>query len=278
MAKRIFLYIGIFLSLCGTVYAGKAEEQDFVPPGGRALNAPPPNGFSLMCFVCKKNPPPGIKDACEDGAQGECFVGACNEGMQCVDYQENHQGKEIACHYCVPGLTACQKLDHYSTADCNGECPEGDTCEAVDVDKNSGTVVPSGQTRERDSTIPCYECRSHTILRQQICSAEGYFNEPLCDGKCAPEDCEGDYVDIMTHQVVPKGQTGDNPVQLCYLCHPHGTATQDFLQGGHVVRWLLRWEVPDQQRLHAFNDQHQVAFDHEDRRNDRGPCPDLLCL
>jgi len=191
MTKRIFLYIAMIFLLCGTVYAGKAEEKDFTPPGGKALDAPPPKGFSLMCFVCKKNPPPGIVDECVDGDDGECDDESCDPGMECVDYHENQHGKEIACHYCANSLTACQKLGHYPSDNCNGQCPEGDTCETVDVDKTTGTVIPPDQTRDKGTTIPCFECRSHTIARQQICSQDGYFNEPMCDGKCPAEDCVG---------------------------------------------------------------------------------------
>lgn len=226
MMKRLYILILIFLTLSSLGLANDSNEQDF-NGSGPAKEAPA--GFSLMCYRCQKKPPVVVVEPevrCHGSEEGACFDDTCPANQECEEYSEKSDVNQSTyyCHNCND-KNACGIHDAFSDPSCDGKCPEGDTCESVNLDKGTGDVVPEGQTREKGTTIPCYVCKPPYVT-PLTCSEEGYFNEPTCDGKCSAEDCIGEQVDNTTHQVVPSGKAVyPNSVHWCYSCKPHEVVT-----------------------------------------------------
>jgi len=190
--------------------------------GGFGNNGP--LGLSLTCFQCQKNPPPPpVKDIrCYEGQVGECEDDSCPANQECQGYTEKStSGETYYCHNCND-LDECQLRGYASSPNCEGECSDGETCESVDVDKDSGNVVGAGRTRSKGSTVPCYKCVAHPVVSPQGCSGGGYFSDDTCGGECSGSECEAEAIDKQTHEPLPQGKTVDaNTVETCYACNPH---------------------------------------------------------
>ena len=53
--------------------------------------------------------------------------------------------------------TFCSEKGYSSSVNCDGKCPAM-ACVPLDIDKKTGKIVPSMQTREKGSTLQCYGC------------------------------------------------------------------------------------------------------------------------
>ncbi len=116
----------------------------------------PDADFERDCWQCKK----GELYECVDGAPGPCDSHACDQEEKCVEHEETHGGKPYTCHNCIPQETIvqfCEDKGYSSDPACGGGCPRI-LCVPVDVDINTGKIVPTMQTRERGSTQKCYVC------------------------------------------------------------------------------------------------------------------------
>lgn len=116
----------------------------------------PDADFERDCWQCKKDE----LYECVDGAPGPCDSHACGQEEECVAHKETHGGKAYICHNCIPQETIvqfCEDKGFSSDPACAGGCPRI-LCVPVDVDINTGEIIPTMRTRERGSTQRCYTC------------------------------------------------------------------------------------------------------------------------
>ncbi len=140
---------------------GAPGEVDNPPDWDQNRDGKPDPGFALDCYQCVKGQE---KSGCQDGINGAC-PGTCQTATQsCQQHTETVEGKEVPCHTCFPKesvLLGCEQWGLSNDANCNGQCTNG-PCAPVDVDKVSGQIVPTMQTRVKGSTQICYACMNAT--------------------------------------------------------------------------------------------------------------------
>jgi hypothetical protein len=211
------------------------------PPGFRPPKPPPgvgPDGkllpgFSLTCFRCTKLPStanqPEIR--CHGSEEGPCTTSACPSTQECEQYAEkSDNGKEeYFCHNCEDKpKDNCENHGLSSDGNCGGKCEQDDICVPVDYDTSTNSTLTSGSTREAGRPVlQCFDCKnrpSHTTWNNRICTEEGYSANDSCDGQCPAADCEGQNMDVQSHQIVTPGQAADaSRVVTCYACKTHET-------------------------------------------------------
>lgn len=146
--------------------AGGAPGEVDTPPDwdDNPRDGKPDVDFELDCWQCVKKPVE--LHECVDGAPGPCDSHACGQEEECVAHKETHGGQTYVCHNCVPQKTVpqfCEDKGFSSDPACAGGCPRI-LCVPVDVDLNTGKIVPTMQTRERGSTQKCYTCMKVTEI------------------------------------------------------------------------------------------------------------------
>jgi len=205
-----------------------------VPPPGVGQNGKLQSGFSLMCWRCYKNPPPPSvyrvqEIRCHGSDEGACTDNACPVGQQCEQYAEKSDvtGEDYFCHNCEEGpKDNCENHGLSSDGSCSGKCTEeGDMCVPVDFDLSTNSIMTSGSTREAGRPVlSCFMCKNHPPnINNLMCTQDGYFTDPTCNGQCSAQDCVQENIDTTTHQAVAEGQTTTNPTATCYACNTHGT-------------------------------------------------------
>lgn len=140
--------------------AGGAPGEVDTPPDwdDNPHDGEPDADFERDCWQCVKKPVE--LHECVDGAPGPCDSHACGQEEECVAHKETHGGEAYICHNCIPQETIvqfCEDKGFSSDPACAGGCPRI-LCVPVDVDINTGKIVPTMQTRERGSTQKCYTC------------------------------------------------------------------------------------------------------------------------
>lgn len=129
----------------------KDPDWDDSPPDGK-----PDADYQRDCWRCKK----GIEPQCQDGMPGPCDSHACDNGVECYEHAETFETVSLICHSCGPKETIvqfCENYGYFSDPSCGGQCKSG-PCVSLDIDKKTGSIVPTMQTRERGSTQQCYGC------------------------------------------------------------------------------------------------------------------------
>ncbi len=172
--------------------AREATEQNGGPPGAvppiadwdQDQDGKPDPGFKLDCWTCET--PDDPKNECHNGLPGVCDAHSCLDANDevCIQANEVHDGKEYECYRCEvskkkeePGF--CENNGYTSDAACDGAC-SGDMCMSIDVDRQSGLIVPPRRSRQRDSTVTCYRC---TTINEGPCQRMDAFNGG-CPGNC----------------------------------------------------------------------------------------------
>lgn len=102
----------------------KDPDWDDNPPDGK-----PDADFQLDCWKCRAGQGPGTHLAINDAS----------------------------------GKAWCEQKGFFSAADCNGQCPAL-VCVPMNVDKESGKIVPDNQTRQKNSTQRCYGCLEEATI------------------------------------------------------------------------------------------------------------------
>ena len=118
----------------------------------------PDADFERDCWQCVKKPVE--LHECVDGAPGPCDSHSCGQEEECVAHKETHGGLAYICHNCVPRETIvqfCEDKGFSSDPACAGGCPRI-LCVPVDVDIDTGEIIPTMRTRVRGSTQKCYVC------------------------------------------------------------------------------------------------------------------------
>jgi hypothetical protein len=142
---------------------GAPGEVDITKPDwDKDGDGNPDAGFELDCWRCQA----GKKPQCQDGVAGMCGPNACDRGMQCSEHTETFDNVSLICHACLPNdriVDACADKGYMADSACNGQCPPI-ACVPLDIDKQSAQVVPSMQTRAKDSTMRCYGCMNVTDI------------------------------------------------------------------------------------------------------------------
>lgn len=124
---------------------------------------------SMICHTC--GPTETITTLCggygfsdDPSCNGECADGACvaidvdkSSGQVVPAGQTRERGSTQTCFRCEPKESVCAERGLMDDPSCGGSCPAG-PCVTLQVDKSTGRIVPSGQTRERGSTQDCYQC------------------------------------------------------------------------------------------------------------------------
>ncbi len=146
----------------------KKEEDDARggPPGhvhrppdwDKNEDGKPDPGFELDCYQCKQPPMTAMDEAdqCHGNEVGPCDSHSCPENEKCEEYTETGKNYSYICHSCNE-KDSCELKGFCSDPKCNGQCPPI-TCVPIDVDKKTGQIIPTNQTRARDSTERCYTC------------------------------------------------------------------------------------------------------------------------
>ncbi len=124
----------------------------------------PDADFERDCWQCKK--PAEELHECVHGAPGPCDGHACDQDKEeCVEHTETYAKKDYLCHKCVPKESKpfCEACGFSTDPACGGQCKKG-PCVPVDVDTKSCAIIPTTQTRMRDSTQQCYTCMEVTSV------------------------------------------------------------------------------------------------------------------
>lgn len=142
---------------------GAPGEVDLPPDWDQNRDGKPDAEFSLDCYQCVPGTGPFIhdEDQCHGNEVGPC-PGTCGKDEKCEEYTETGATQSYLCHSCEK-KDICEKSGYWSEPTCNGECKHG-PCVPLDIDKDSGKVIPSMQTRTRGSTAKCYGCMKITDI------------------------------------------------------------------------------------------------------------------
>lgn len=149
----------------------KRDDEAGGPPGDNWVNpdwdkngdGKPDPGFALDCYQCVQPPISALdeEDFCHGNNMGPC-PGTCSADEKCEEYAETGVNQSVMCHSCEK-KNNCEAHGHFSSANCDGQCKEG-PCVAIDMDKDSGRVVPPDATRTKGSTEVCYACMKITSI------------------------------------------------------------------------------------------------------------------
>lgn len=136
---------------------GAPGEVDKPPSWDQDRDGKPDPGFELSCYQCKKSL---TEPGCLDGDPGPCDSHACDQDQECFEHTEKYGARELICHNCGPKeeiISFCEDKGYMSDPACNGQCPPI-ACVPIDVDKDTGQIIGTNQTRVRGSTERCYTC------------------------------------------------------------------------------------------------------------------------
>jgi subtilisin family serine protease len=147
---------------------GANGEKDITKPDwDKDGDGKPDPGFELDCWRCG-----GKEPQCQDGAPGACTDSTCRSGERCMDHPETFADRSMMCHQCLPqdsALDNCQTRGYLDDKACDGQCPAS-ACVPIDVDKDSGKIIPANQTRVRGTTMPCFMCLNQENVKEDYVS------------------------------------------------------------------------------------------------------------
>ncbi len=138
---------------------GPPGDVDKPPDWDKDRDGKPDPGFELDCYQCIKPPLTSNQteeDQCHGNEIGPCTDKACAANEKCEEYTETGKNQSYICHSCEE-KDFCEAHGYFSDPACGGKCPPI-ACVPIDVDKDKGSIVPTGQTRVKGSTEKCFAC------------------------------------------------------------------------------------------------------------------------